>query len=269
MTSTIEATNTAVAGCDISFQNIGQTFPTPAGPTVALESFDLDIKAGEFVALVGPSGCGKTTAMNIAAGLVKPSSGTVKLGESAPKLGNYDVGYLLARDCLQPWRTAAENVMLPLEIRGVPRRQARATAAEHLESVGLGHAGASYPAQLSHGMRQRVAVARTLAFNPKVVLFDEPFSALDAQTKINLQDLLIGLWEKHRSTVMFITHDLSEAVTLADRVVVMSAHPGRILKEFRIDLERPRSALDLQGDPLYHEYYQEIWSIIKTEMSEH
>src|SRR5699024_496602 len=149
-----------------------------------------------------------------------------------------------------------------------PRRQARITAAEHLESGGLSQAGSSYPAQLSHGMRQRVAVARTLAFDPKVVLFDEPFSALDAQTKINLQDLLIRLWEKHRSTVMFITHDLSEAITLADRVVVMGAHSGRILKDFQIDLERPRSALDLQGDPRYHEYFQEIWSIIKTEMSD-
>lgn len=268
MTSTVEFTETEVAGCDITFNDVVQTFPAPTGTTVALESFDLNIKAGEFVALVGPSGCGKTTAMNIAAGLVKPSAGQVLLGEDLPKLGNYDVGYLLARDCLQPWRTAIENVMLPLEIRGVKKSMAKQRAEVHLRAVGLGHALDSYPAQLSHGMRQRVAVARTLVFNPKIILFDEPFSALDAQTKMNLQDMLIKLWEKQRSTVMFITHDLSEAIALADRVIVMSGHPGRILKEFKIDLERPRNVLELQGDPLYHQYYQEIWSIIKTEMSE-
>lgn len=225
MTNTMEFTQTEVAGCDITLNDVVQTFPTPNGTTVALESFDLNIKAGEFVALVGPSGCGKTTAMNIAAGLVKPSVGQVLLGEDQPKLGNYDVGYLLARDCLQPWRTAIENVMLPLEIRGVKKSIAKQRAEIHLRAVGLGHALNSYPAQLSHGMRQRVAVARTLVFDPKIILFDEPFSALDAQTKMNLQDMLIKLWEKQRSTVMFITHDLSEAIALADRVIVMSGHP--------------------------------------------
>lgn len=268
MTNAVEDLRTGIAGCDISFDGVVQTFPTPTGTNVALESFDLSIRAGEFVALVGPSGCGKTTAMNIAAGLVNPTAGSVLLGEDQPRLGNYDVGYLLARDCLQPWRTALENVMLPLEIRGVGKATAKAKAVSHLEAVGLGHACDSYPAQLSHGMRQRVAVARTLVFDPKVILFDEPFSALDAQTKMNLQGMLIKLWEQQRSTVMFITHDLSEAIALADRVIVMSGHPGRILKEFRIELERPRNVLELQGDPLYHEYYQEIWSIIKTEMSE-
>lgn len=266
--TTVQAAQPVVAGRNIIFSEVVQTYPSPAGTTVALERFELDIKAGEFVSLVGPSGCGKTTAMNIAAGLQKPSSGVVTLDGEAPQLGKYDVGYLLARDALLPWRTAVQNVMLPLEIRGVGKAEARDRARSQLDLVGLGKAYDKYPAQLSHGMRQRVAVGRTLVFEPKVVLFDEPFSALDAQTKLNLQDLLIELWEHHRSTVMFITHDLSEAVVLSDRVVVMSAHPGRIIQEFDIGLPRPRKVLELQGDDRYHEYYQDIWSIIKTEMEQ-
>ncbi|WP_274631002.1 ABC transporter ATP-binding protein [Arvimicrobium flavum] len=235
-------------------------------PVQVLRKTDLVIKKQEFVALVGPSGCGKTTVLNMVAGLIDPFAGSVRLDGQKPKVGDRDVGYLLARDALMPWRTAVQNVSLPLELRGISRRKAEDAAAASLKAVGLGAFINSYPAQLSHGMRQRVAVARTLVTEPTTVLMDEPFSALDAQTRLSLQQQFLSLWERLNSTVLFVTHDLTEAILMADRVLVFSARPGAIKADFKIELERPRSLSELQGSDKFHALFQEIWNVFRDEV---
>lgn len=232
-----------------------------------LRSTTTKIEAEQFVALVGPSGCGKTTVLNMVAGLIMPSAGVVQLGQSAPRLGDPQVGYLLARDALLPWRTALENVALPLEIRGVKTHERNERASKLLRAVGLGDFEKSYPSQLSHGMRQRVAVARTLAIEPTTVLMDEPFSALDAQTRIGIQQQFLQLWERLKSTVLFVTHDLTEAILLADRVIVFSSRPGAIKGDFKINLKRPRSVIELQGSSEFHQLFQEIWGVLRDEVT--
>ena len=215
---------------------------------VALQDVNVDIQAGQFVALVGASGCGKTTMLNMLAGLVEPTHGEVLLDGRAPRLPNMDIGYMFARDALLPWRTARKNVELPLETRGWGRRERRERAEEMLELVGLKGRESQYRLQLSQGMRQRVALARTLAPDPSLLLMDEPFAALDARTKLTLQAEFLRIWEHNqtgdrRKTVIFVTHDLQEAVLLADRVIVMLPHPGRIAEDRVIDLPRPRAEL--------------------------
>lgn len=232
-----------------------------------LESTSVEIAARQFVALVGPSGCGKTTVLNMVAGLVKPTEGTVLLDRTRPHCGDTSVGYLLARDALMPWRTALGNVSLPLEVRGVARSERDRRAQAALEAVGLGAFCSSFPSQLSHGMRQRVAVARTLVVEPSTLLMDEPFSALDAQTRLGLQQQFLRLWERLNSTVVFVTHDLTEAILLADRVIVFSARPGRIKADFKIDLQRPRSLTELQGSDAFHELFQKIWNVFREEVT--
>lgn len=231
-----------------------------------LRPTDLRLDGEEFVALVGPSGCGKTTVLNMVAGLIHPSAGSVTLDGRAPRLGDNDVGYLLARDALLPWRSALRNVMLPMEVRGTSRHEAEARSRKILTEVGLGEYLDAYPSQLSHGMRQRVAVARTLVVEPRTLLMDEPFSALDAQTRLSLQQQFVQLWERVRSTVMFVTHDLTEAILMADRVLVFSARPGRICAEFRVDLERPRSLAELQGSDQFHGLFRKIWNVLRDEV---
>lgn len=229
---------------------------------IAVADVSLTIGAGEFVSIVGPSGCGKTTLLNFAAGLLPSGvgSGGFTVGGKPPAEGNRDIAYMLARDALAPWRTALENAELGGEIRGVPAEARRARALDLLEKVGLKGFENAYPKQLSQGMRQRVALARTFALESPVLLMDEPFGALDAQTKLQLEDVLLSLWQRDGRTVLFITHDLSEAVTMSDRVVVMSARPGRIVADVPIDLPRPRSVRALQKDPAFHELYAHVWS---------
>ncbi|HLU98565.1 MAG TPA: ABC transporter ATP-binding protein [Thermobifida alba] len=215
---------------------------------VALQDVNVDIQAGQFVALVGASGCGKTTMLNMLAGLVEPTHGEVRLDGRPPQLPNMDIGYMFARDALLPWRTARKNVELPLETRGWGRRERRERAEEMLELVGLKGRESQYRLQLSQGMRQRVALARTLAPDPSLLLMDEPFAALDARTKLTLQAEFLRIWEHNqtgdrRKTVIFVTHDLQEAVLLADRVIVMLPHPGRVAEDRVIDLPRPRAEL--------------------------
>lgn len=230
----------------ISFRNVGHVFDLGDRELVALSEIDLDIIPGQFVALVGASGCGKTTLLNMVAGLIKPSSGQLVLDGQPPRLPNKDVGYMFARDALLPWRTAQHNVELPLETRGWPRQERRARSREMLKMVGLEGREHQFRLQLSQGMRQRVALARTLAPDPSLLLMDEPFAALDARTKLTLQEEFLHIWEAHHGsdmtkTVMFVTHDLEEATLLADRVVVMLPNPGRILEDKVIDLPRPRA----------------------------
>jgi NitT/TauT family transport system ATP-binding protein len=223
---------------------------------------------GEFVVIVGPSGCGKTTVLNIAAALVEKQSGTVAIAGKPPRAGRHDVAYMFAQDALLPWRRVIDNVVFGVEVRGgakhlpgAVRDQARAM----LATVGLAGFEAAFPRQLSHGMRQRVALARTFLMPSPVLLMDEPFGALDAHTKLVLEQRLIELWEKDKRTVLFITHDLAEAIALADRVLVCSTRPGRIKSEIRIELPRPRNIRELQHHPRYHEYHQRIWDQLYDE----
>ena len=255
-----------MSGKAISLENVGHHFHshrTGEPPITVLRPTTVTVEREQFVALVGPSGCGKTTILNMVAGLINPSTGTVRLDGNKPRIGDPDVGYLLARDALLPWRTALWNVTLPLEVRGVKRRERQMRARNALTNVGLEKYMDAYPAQLSHGMRQRVAVARTLAATPTTLLMDEPFSALDAQTRLSLQQQFLQLWEREKSTVIFVTHDLTEAILLADRVIVFSARPGEIRADFTVGLERPRSLVDLQGSDRFLELFQRLWSVFR------
>ena len=236
-------------------------------PVLATHDINLSIPAGQFVAIVGPSGCGKTTILNMLAGLLSPTQGTVKRHGVEVHGTSKDIGYMLARSALSPWRTARRNVELGLEIRGVSKSQRRATAMELLHKVGLQGFENSYPSQLSQGMNQRVAIARTLAIDPDLWLMDEPFGALDAQTRLTVQAEFVGLWEEAANkTVIFVTHDLEEAVLLADRVIVMTARPGRIKSDTLIDLPRPRHIDQLRFDERFKQAEQRIWEELRDEI---
>ncbi|WP_423460667.1 ABC transporter ATP-binding protein [Ottowia sp. VDI28] len=229
------------------------------GAVLAVDHVSLEIESGQFVAIVGPSGCGKTTILNHLTGLLPVQRGEITIGGEPPRAGSPRVTYTMARDCLFPWRTALDNVCFGMELRGVPQAERVARARRELERVGLGKFADAYPKALSHGMRQRCALARGFCLESEVLLMDEPFGALDAQTKIQLEDLLLELWGQTRRTVVFITHDLAEAVALADRVVVMSARPGRIVADMAIDLPRPRHVRELQRDPAFLSLYSQVW----------
>jgi NitT/TauT family transport system ATP-binding protein len=229
------------------------------GEVLAVDNASLDVADGEFVSIVGPSGCGKTTILNLLTGLVPLQDGRISLLGKTPAVGNPDVAYMLARDSLLPWRSALDNTAYGMEIRGVAEAERGRRARELLAEVGLKGFENHYPKMLSHGMRQRCALARTFCLDSPVMLMDEPFGALDAQTKLQLEDLLLRLWGEHRRTVVFITHDLAEAVALSDRVIVMSARPGRIIADMRIELQRPRSVRALQHDKHFLEIYAHVW----------
>lgn len=230
----------------------------------ALSGVNLEVAEGEFVALIGASGCGKTTLLNVIAGLVPVSDGSVAIKGRAPMAGRQDICYILARDALLPWRTVKGNVEYGLELSGVARMEREQRALVYIEKVGLTNHLNFYPAKLSQGMRQRVSLARAFAVGRSVYLMDEPFSALDSQTKLMLHDQLLHLWESNRSTVVFVTHDIGEAITLADRVVVLSKKGTGVVEEIPVDLPRPRSAEALQADEHYHELYRRTWTALKA-----
>jgi NitT/TauT family transport system ATP-binding protein len=233
----------------------------------AVEQARLAVAHGEFVAIVGPTGCGKSTLLNVAAGLLKPVSGSVRIFD-APLTGlNRDAGYLFQADALFPWKTAIDNVAIGLEIEGVPRRDALERAQGWLASVGLGAFGNRYPHMLSGGQRKRIGLAQVLIRDPKILLMDEPFGPLDAQTRQIMGNLLLQLWNADRKAVLFVTHDLEEAIALADRVVIMSAGPGaRIIGDWRVPLPRPRDIMEVRLDQEFHSLHREIWSVLKTEV---
>ena len=243
----------------ITFDKVSVVFET--AKLTAVSEFSLNIAPGEFVSIVGPSGCGKTTLLNFAAG-------TMLVNGKPPVTGSHDVAYMLARDALAPWRTALGNAELGTEVRGVPAEKRRARALDLLEKVGLKGFEDAYPKALSQGMRQRVALARTFSLDSPILLMDEPFGALDAQTKLQLEDVLLSLWQRERRTVLFITHDLSEAVSMSDRVIVMSSRPGRIIADVPITLGRPRSVRALQKEAHYHELYSQVWSRLEEGLSQ-
>jgi NitT/TauT family transport system ATP-binding protein len=225
-----------------------------------IDGVSLAVPEGQFVCIVGASGCGKTTVLNVLAGLVQAKyEASARILGDAPGLGKDSIAYMLARDSLLPWRTALANASYGLEIRGVERETREARARELLERVGLKGYENSLPKELSHGMRQRCALARTFAMPAPILLMDEPFGALDAQTKLMLQDLVVDLWQLERRTVIFITHDLAEAVAIGDRIVVMGGKPGRIVADLMNPLPRPRQVRRLQKDPMFHEVYASVW----------
>ena len=255
---------TPISGApDLRFESVSHYF----GATVhAVDDVSLHIPGGQFTALVGPSGCGKTTLLNMLAGLFRPTTGSVALGGEPVTRPRRTTGFMTARDGLLPWRTARDNVAFGLEVRGVGKARRHARADGLLSMVGLNGFEAAYPSQLSQGMRQRVAIARTLAIEPTLFLLDEPFAALDAQTKILLQEEFIRLWESSPTTVLLVTHDIAEAVSMADRVVVMSRRPGRIKCDLVVDLPRPRHADTIRFDQHFVELTQRIWLELRDEV---
>jgi NitT/TauT family transport system ATP-binding protein len=234
----------------------------------ALHRISLTVCQGQFVSFVGPSGCGKTTLLNAIAGLNMPSSGSIALAGEAPKAGRGDVAYMFATDCLLPWRRTLDNVAFAMEVRGLSKEERFERAAQLLQRVGLTGFEMAYPSQLSRGMRQRAALARTFAMACPILLMDEPFGALDAQTKLVLEQLLLSLWEEgeQRKTVLFVTHDLHEALVLSDRVLVFSRSPGRLKGDHLIPFPRPRDPVALQGSGEYHEVFAKLWSDLGSEL---
>lgn len=245
---------------------VRHSLPGESGLVEVLSGIDLTIERNEFVTIVGPSGCGKTTFLNIVAGLEPLQSGVLMVNGAPPSAGRRGIAYAFARDALLAWRTAVRNVELPLEIIGMPKTERRARALEELERVGLREHANAYRSQLSQGMRQRVALARTLVPSPELLLMDEPFAALDAQTRLQMQQVLLQNLAVRSTTVLFVTHDLGEAIALSDRVVLFSKRPAQIKSVFRIDLPRPRTVMSLQSDPTYHAVLEELWEQLRDEV---
>jgi NitT/TauT family transport system ATP-binding protein len=240
--------------------------PGAAGYT-AIDGVDLEVGQGEFVAVVGPTGCGKSTLLNLAAGLIAPSAGEVQIGGTRLHGLNRHAGYLFQNEALMPWRTALANVTAGLEFRRVARTEAVARAQDWLQRVGLGAHAGKYPHELSGGMRKRVALAQTLILDPRMLLMDEPFSALDVQTRALMENELLALWSQDRKSVVFVTHDLEEAICLSDRVVVMSAGPAsRPIGEFTVALPRPRDVAEVRLTPEFLEIHGRIWSLLRDEV---
>ena len=233
----------------------------------AVRDATLRVAPGEFVSVVGPTGCGKSTLLNVAAGLLQPSAGTVTV-HGEPLAGvNTRAGYLFQQEALMPWRNALQNVVAGLEFRGVGRDEARRRGEEWLRRVGLGGFGDRYPHQLSGGMRKRVSLAQTLILDPGILLMDEPFSALDIQTRLLMENELLELWSANRKSVVFITHDLEEAISLSDRVVLLSAGPDtHPIGKYLIDLPRPRDVAEIRLAPRFIELHTEIWHAMKAEV---
>jgi NitT/TauT family transport system ATP-binding protein len=251
----------SLSGIDIAF-NLKD-----GGRYSAVAGIDLAVAPGEFVAVVGPTGCGKSTLLNAAAGLLQPSAGTVGImGERLTGL-NLKAGYLFQLDALMPWKTALQNVAVALEPQGVPAREAEERARAWLARVGLRAFTDRYPHMLSGGQKKRVALAQVLIRDPKILLMDEPFGPLDAQTRQIMGNLLLDLWAQDRKAVMFVTHDLEEAISLSDRVVVMSAGPAAgIVGDYRVSLARPRDIAEIRLDRDFHDIHRQIWATLKVEV---
>jgi NitT/TauT family transport system ATP-binding protein len=258
----------AAGAVAVSLADVSVTFRlADGGAYTAVQGCTLDVADGEFVAIVGPTGCGKSTLLNVAAGLIAPSKGTATIfGHDLPGL-NRQAGYLFQAEALFPWKTAAENVAIGLEIAGTPKAEARARAEQWLTRVGLAGFGDRYPHMLSGGQRKRVGLTQVLIRDPKILLMDEPFGPLDAQTRQIMGNLLLDLWSGDRKAVMFVTHDLEEAIALSDRVVIMSAGPAaRIIGNWKVPLARPRDIGEVKLDRAFHELHREIWEALKDEV---
>jgi NitT/TauT family transport system ATP-binding protein len=239
-----------------------------AGGFTALHDVTLAIRPQRFVALVGPSGCGKSTALGLIAGLEGTSAGSVRVrGRLVEGVGR-DVGFLFQRDALFPWKTVRQNVELPLQLRGITAAARQGRVDDFIARVGLRGFEKYYPHQLSGGMRKRASLAQTLVYDPDILLMDEPFSALDVQTRNLMEDELLALWQGSGKTVVFVTHDLEEAIALADEVVVMTAGPGRVKATYDVDLPRPRNVQDIRFDPRFVALYRAMWNDLRDEVLE-
>jgi NitT/TauT family transport system ATP-binding protein len=264
------ATAPAMTSFALDFRDITVTFrsrETGAERYTAVANTTMQVGAGEFVSVVGPTGCGKSTLLNIAAGLLAPSGGEVRaFGEPLPGI-NRRAGYMFQSEALMPWRSALDNVMVGLQYRGVAAAEARAQALGWLERVGLREFADRYPHQLSGGMRKRTSLAQTLALDPDIILMDEPFSALDIQTRQLMENEVLDLWAAKKKAVLFITHDLDEAIAMSDRVVVLSAGPAtHPIGEFTIDLPRPRDVAEVRSHPRFVELHSQIWGVLRDEV---
>lgn len=250
----------------LTLEGVSKRWPGEGGQeaVLALDKVDLTVEKGEFVTVIGPSGCGKSTLLDVVAGLVPVTEGTVSIGGRTIDGPHPDIGVVFQQDATFPWLTAQKNVEFGLEFNGVPKKERTERARGTLEMVGLSGFESHYPDQLSGGMRQRVNIARVLASVPKLVLMDEPFGALDEQTRLVLGDELLAIWEKANATILFITHSLNEAATLSDRVVVMSSRPGRIKETVNNPLPRPRSTVDI-GKPEFTEMTGKLWHLLEHE----
>ncbi|MBK8763851.1 MAG: ABC transporter ATP-binding protein [Burkholderiaceae bacterium] len=254
----------------LRFDSIRCTFvarDNPGQRYTAVSDVSLTVAPGEFVSVVGPTGCGKSTLLNVAAGLLAPSSGSLTVFGEALAGVNRRAGYMFQTESLMPWRSALANVTAGLQFRGDPPEQARAQGEEWLRRVGLGGFGDRYPHQLSGGMRKRVALAQTLILDPDIILMDEPFSALDIQTRQLMENELLELWQARRKAVLFITHDLDEAIAMSDRVVVLSAGPAsHPIGDFRVDLPRPRDVAEIRTQPAFIDLHHRIWMVLRDEV---
>ncbi|MGE2715450.1 ABC transporter ATP-binding protein [Mycolicibacterium litorale] len=252
----------------LQFRGLGKRFHRKTQSVTVMEGLDFSINEGEFVCVVGPSGCGKSTLLNMSAGLMRPSAGVVLYdGKPVPE-PNTKVGYVTQKDNLMPWRTVTDNIGLPLEIRRMSKTAIAHRVSEMIELVGLTGFEKAFPGELSGGMRKRVTLARTLAHEPEVIFADEPFGALDAQLRGIMQQELLRIWSASKSTVVFITHDISEAVALGDRVVVLSARPSRVKVDVPIDIPRPRDLSKLRFDPRFSELNEYLWSVLSEDLNE-
>ena len=251
----------------ISLRNVMRRFrPRNRAPFVAVRDVSLDVPAGTFLSVVGPSGCGKSTLLGMISGLQPASAGEVVVHGRTVRDVQPDIGFIFQRDALMPWKTVLDNVAVPLQFRGRPKPEARSRARDWIARVGLAGFEHSYPHQLSGGMRKRVSLAQSLVYDPPILLMDEPFSALDVQTRNLMENELLGLWAEDRKTVVFITHDLEEAIALSDRVVVMTASPGRIKAVYPIDLPRPRNVTEIRFEPALGRLYERLWGDLRDEV---
>jgi NitT/TauT family transport system ATP-binding protein len=267
--TSLTAPASAAGAAAIALEDVTCTFAARGGTGryTAVAHTSLSVAPGEFVSVVGPTGCGKSTLLNVAAGLLAPSAGSV-LVHGRPLEGiNARAGYMFQADALMPWRDALRNVTAGLQFRGVAKEEAQSRGRDWLERVGLAGFEDRYPHQLSGGMRKRVALAQMLILDPELLLMDEPFSALDVQTRSLMENELLELWSANRKSVLFITHDLEEAIALSDRVVVLSAGPAtRPIGEFAIDLPRPRDVADIRMTPRFVELHEAIWQVLRDEV---
>jgi NitT/TauT family transport system ATP-binding protein len=250
----------------IEIREVQHVYQTDFSSIPALANMNLTVSDGEFVALLGPSGCGKSSLLRIVAELLRPTAGSVQIHSSTdPRNGRPKTALVFQEYALFPWRTVLDNVVFSLEMRGVPRDERLAQAKDVLGRVGLESFSTAYPHQLSGGMRQRVGIARALAAQPEVLLMDEPFGALDAQTRTVLQEELLRVWESERKTVLYVTHSIDEAVYMSDRVVLLTARPGRIKAEYSVELPRPRS-MEMRAWNVYTKLSFEIWGALRDEV---
>lgn len=248
---------------EFSYRGVSRRFRSEADEEfTALDDVDLDIESGSFVCFIGPSGCGKTTLLNMSAGLLPASGGSITFRGEKLKGVNTHVGFITQHDNLLPWRTVEKNIGIALEIQKVPKEERRRRVAEVIELVGLGGFAQRYPSQLSGGMQKRASLARGLVYDPSTLLMDEPFGALDAQLRLSMQNELLRIWERDRKTIIFVTHDLDEAILLADKIVVFGTRPGRVVHVEDVPLARPRDLAELRLDRAYGQIWDRLWKML-------